>query len=60
MVGGARDVAAFGDLLGGHHHSPLGCTSLSPPGLRCPTSVSVGVDRHRLPDGVVDDVRRFV
>ena len=32
----------------------------SSPGQRCPTRVSVGVDRHRLPDGMVDDVRRFV
>ena len=59
-MGEAGDFAPCGDLLGGHHHSTLGSTSLLPPDLRYPTRVSVWVDRHRLPDGVVDDVRRLV
>ena len=59
IVDGTGDVAACGDLLGGNHHSTAAYFA-GIPGLRYPTRVRLRTDRHRLPDGVVNYVRRFL
>jgi hypothetical protein len=58
-MGGADDVAACGDRLGGHSsNSGSYFIVTSRPAL--PRTRERGVDRHRLPDGIVDDILRFV